>query len=165
MREIATMPLIPCACGCGELIPPINTNLKPAKYKHGHNPRTHKFPKGNHEIARMGAKALWDKRGRGKPFKVKGGYYRVGIPVADAHKHPTALRGKNGGASIMRSHLIWNEAHPDDLVQKGETIHHLNHVRDDDRAENFVKLSRSAHARLHNELREARERNVLGQFT
>lgn len=158
------MPKIPCACGCGEMIPPLNTNLKPAIYKHGHNRTGGEFKKGNAEIARKGAQALWDKRGRGKPWRIKGGYYRVGIPREQAVGFPTATVHPGGGFSIMRSHLVWNEAHPDDPVQKGETIHHLNHRRDDDRAENFAKMGRADHARLHNDLRENRERNERGQF-
>ena len=35
---IETMPKIPCACGCRQMIAPINKGGKPAKYKHGHNP-------------------------------------------------------------------------------------------------------------------------------
>ncbi len=33
-----TLPKTQCACGCGELIAPINRLGKPATYKHGHNP-------------------------------------------------------------------------------------------------------------------------------
>lgn len=36
--EIALMPKIPCKCGCGTMIAPITTDLKPAQYAHGHNP-------------------------------------------------------------------------------------------------------------------------------
>ncbi len=35
---IALMPKIQCKCGCGTLISPITTDLKPAQYAHGHNP-------------------------------------------------------------------------------------------------------------------------------
>jgi hypothetical protein len=38
LAEIAEMPKLPCACGCGTLIAPINKQLKPATYAHGHNP-------------------------------------------------------------------------------------------------------------------------------
>jgi len=36
--EYEKLPKIECACGCGNLIPPINKLGKPAIYKHGHNP-------------------------------------------------------------------------------------------------------------------------------
>lgn len=35
---LESLPKVKCACGCGELIPPINKLGKPATYKHGHNP-------------------------------------------------------------------------------------------------------------------------------
>src|SRR6266498_1357858 len=37
LTEIDAMPKIPCACGCGTLIAPINRTLKPARFAHGHN--------------------------------------------------------------------------------------------------------------------------------
>lgn len=38
-QRYAAMPPIPCACGCGEMIPPITKRRVPAKFKHGHNGR------------------------------------------------------------------------------------------------------------------------------
>ena len=35
--EYDKLPKVECACGCGELIPPINKQGKPARYKVGHN--------------------------------------------------------------------------------------------------------------------------------
>jgi len=47
-KALDSLPKIPCACGCGNLIPSINKLGKPAKYKHGHNPEGDKtrFTKG-----------------------------------------------------------------------------------------------------------------------
>jgi hypothetical protein len=47
--EIDQMPKIPCACGCGTMIPPINRALKPATYAHNHHPGREKtqFKKGD----------------------------------------------------------------------------------------------------------------------
>jgi len=57
--EYENLPKIECACGCGNLIAPINKLGKPAKYKHGHNPEGDKtrFTKGQ---------TAWNK-GTGKP--------------------------------------------------------------------------------------------------
>ena len=46
--EIALMPKIKCACGCGTEISPITTEFKPAKYAQGHNPSgiSTRFSKG-----------------------------------------------------------------------------------------------------------------------
>lgn len=36
--EVAAMPTIPCACGCGQQIAPINKKGRTARFAHGHNP-------------------------------------------------------------------------------------------------------------------------------
>jgi hypothetical protein len=59
-------------------------------------------------------------------------------PLDDAERaYPTAHSGE-----LPRSHLVWNRAHPDDLVQPGEQVRHVNRVRDDDRIENLEKRRR-----------------------
>lgn len=66
--------------------------------------------------------------------------------------------GKNAGGYVlvsvsgkrqMRSHAIWSAAYPDDPILPGETIHHRNRVRDDDRIENLEKLPLTVHTALH----------------
>lgn len=32
------LPRVPCACGCGTMLRALDTNLRPARYAHGHNP-------------------------------------------------------------------------------------------------------------------------------
>lgn len=44
------------------------------------------------------------------------------------------------GTTVKRSHFVWNETHPDDPVLLGQVIHHMNHVKTDDRPENLMKL-------------------------
>lgn len=36
-QKVLEMPKIPCACGCGTMIPPLTKEFKPARYAHGHN--------------------------------------------------------------------------------------------------------------------------------
>lgn len=47
--EIDQMPKIPCACGCGTMIPPINKRQELATYAHNHHPKSDKtqFKPGN----------------------------------------------------------------------------------------------------------------------
>lgn len=47
--EYAALPKIPCECGCGELIIPINKMGRPAHFKHNHHTRVHPtgFKKGH----------------------------------------------------------------------------------------------------------------------
>lgn len=42
--RIALMPKIPCACGCGTLIAPIDARLKPLRYVRGHQNRVNPSP-------------------------------------------------------------------------------------------------------------------------
>lgn len=73
-------------------------------------------------------------------------YHAVYVKLADRHLHPTVHRK----GTILRSHLVWDLAHPDDPVKKGEVIHHKNENSHDDRIENLEKLpSQSPHARHH----------------
>jgi hypothetical protein len=88
---------------------------------------------------------------------------RVSVPRTERHLHPTV----NARGYIARSHLIWNQTHPDNPVRPGELIHHMNHNSMDDRPENLMKLSsQSDHARHHGPLIAAkRGRDAQGRFT
>jgi hypothetical protein len=68
-------------------------------------------------------------------------------PAADSERaFPTS--GPDG--QITRSHLVWNRAHPDDVVQPGEEVHHRNRDPADDRLENLQKFpSHAAHMAAH----------------
>lgn len=50
---------------------------------------------------------------------------------------------------MQRSHWVWNQAHPDDPVQPGEHIHHIDHDKTNDDIANLQKLSATEHAELH----------------
>jgi hypothetical protein len=172
--EWAALPKVECACGCGTLIAPINKMGKPARYAHGHNPggEETRFQPGHDGSAGVEArKALGIYSGPGHPnwkggqWRVGGGYVRVTITPEQAALWPTALKHGNGW-SIQRSHKVWNEAHPDDLVETGYHVHHLNHQRDDDRPENLEKMLRGDHLRRHNAEEEPhRRRDPAGRYT
>src|SRR6185436_16142454 len=49
--------------------------------------------------------------------------FRVPIPRAGRHLHPTV----DSRGYMARSHLVWNQTHPEDPVLQGELIHHMNH--------------------------------------
>ena len=50
---------------------------------------------------------------------------------------------------MQRSHVVWNQAHPDDPVRPGEEIHHIDGNRLNDVPENLLKVTREEHQRLH----------------
>jgi hypothetical protein len=158
----ALMPKVPCQCGCGETIPPITKALKPARYKVGHAPggEATRFKKGDSENGRRGAEAL-RKQGRlsgsghanwkGGESRDRTGYVRCTITKQQAALWPTATLNSYRW-SIMRSHKVWNLAHPGDVVTSGYQVHHLNGIRDDDRPENLQKLSIDDHYAVHTAL-------------
>lgn len=69
----------------------------------------------------------------------------VRVPKAERHLHPTIRRD----GYIRRYHYVWNRAHPEDPVRRGEVIHHQNEDPTDDRLENLFKTVQSKHAREH----------------
>lgn len=166
-REWAALPPVPCACDCGLLIPPINKQGKPARWAHGHNPggEATRFKPGQDLVPGSGPKTgARNPRWTGGQWTLTSGYVRVGLTEEEARRHPTAIKAtKRRQWSIQRSHLVWNEHHPTDLVTSGEHVHHLNRIRDDDRIENLAKLTAADHLRHHNAIR-AQRRGSAGRF-
>lgn len=67
------------------------------------------------------------------------GYISVFVP-----NHPTAT--KDG---FVLKHRLVMEQHLGRLLEKGEDVHHINGIRNDNRIENLQILSHSDHTRLH----------------
>jgi hypothetical protein len=82
---------------------------------------------------------------------------RVYVALVDPIERtwPTFPRG-----SGRRAHAVWNRAHPDDLVQPGEHVHHVNGDPSDDRIENLEKLTPAEHADRHRDDRRAAMRQM-----
>lgn len=177
-------PQMPCGCGCGEMIPAIRSDGKPAQFKSGHNAPEHQFQPGHGllrktPVPRGADSPNWkggrpQKSGKDTRFQpghaplrktpvprgpenpnwkggeatLRKGYVRAWITPEQAALWPTGWVAKNSHY-ILRSHKVWNEAHPDDFVQKGEEVHHENEIRDDDRPENLRKMTSAEHDALH----------------
>jgi hypothetical protein len=88
----------------------------------------------------------------GAEYLDSSGYFVVSPIDASERKYPTSRKC----GRIRRSHLVWNRAHPNDLVQQGEHVHHKNRDTTDDRIENLEKLTPLQHATEHDS--EARAR-------
>jgi hypothetical protein len=142
---LAELPKIECACGCRTLIPPVNKKGENARFLHGHNPSSTQFKPGHKWDAETAARTVEGRRRPGSTWYT-GRYVRVTLHPDEVEAHPTALHHRSTNHwSIPRSHVVWNEHHPDDKVQPGEHVHHINHVRDDDYHENLLKLSAAEH--------------------
>lgn len=83
--------------------------------------------------------------GGGTRTRSSDGRVFIRVPEGERHLHPTVY--KDG--YILRYVYVWNRAHPDDPVQRGEVIHHINESPSDDRLENLEKTVQKRHASHH----------------
>lgn len=75
-------------------------------------------------------------------------------------RHRVYLGRVDGKPKYMqRSHWVWNQHHPDDPVQPGEHIHHIDHNKLNDDISNLRKLSATEHAEMHAREIEFNERS------
>lgn len=76
-------------------------------------------------------------------------YARVGISAEEAACYPTAHTNGPNKWWMLRSHREWNRAHPDDMVQPGESVHHIDGFKWNDDPANLRKTSFSGHRMIH----------------
>lgn len=129
-REIDAMPKIPCECGCGTMLAPINKTLQPARFAHGHNEahafKAAQFKKGQ----RLGPLAHnW----RGGKKAHHSGYVML---LVDGD-HPMAT--KRG--YVLAHRLVMSDAIGRPL-RTDEQVHHINGDRGDNRLENLQLMQR-----------------------
>jgi hypothetical protein len=123
-----------CQCGCGEKAPIATYSAPkdhiyqgfPLLYVHGHNPH----PNGPEHHLFIGRRML-------------NGYIAVYKP-----DHPAAYKTKTAKGYVLE-HRILAEQRLGRLLEKNENVHHINGIRDDNRPENLVVLTRSEHRALH----------------
>lgn len=114
-------------CGCGRLRPSIDVRGRHRIFIKGH--RITRSDKGD--------KSCHWKGGRKKTTK---GYIMIRY-----EGHPRAsIRGH-----YVFEHDIVMERYLGKYLEKGEVVHHINGIRDDNRIENLELLSHSDHARHH----------------
>jgi hypothetical protein len=123
-----------CACGCGELINRYymsERHLRERKYKHSH---------------------YW--RGKPKPFVThgennpnwKGGRYlhSRGYVYVKKPEHPRAEKW-----GYVLEHILVMEQHIGRYLNPGEEVHHVNHIKTDNRIENLRLTTKTEHPTFH----------------
>lgn len=108
---------------------------------------------------------------KGGRIKINSGYVWVHAP-----NHPMASKVSPKG--YVLEHRLVMSTHLGRPLKKEEVVHHINHVRDDNRIENLMLTTPSEHVANHNKERvwressikksranaKARKRNGKGQF-
>lgn len=123
-----------CECGCGqptELATRTNQKRRhfkgyPKPYLHGH----WKKPKGPDHYAFRGIQ------------------HWLGYVYEYAPDHPAAYKSGQRKGYVLQHRLVWERANGR-LLQPDEVVHHINGVRDDNRPENLVAMTNSAHCAGH----------------
>lgn len=87
-----------------------------------------------------------------KPFIYRQGYKYLFIP-----DHPCATK-----QGYYKEHRYIMEQHIKRVLKKNEIVHHINHIRDDNRIENLMILNNSEHRSYH---AKNKKRNTTGQFS
>ena len=119
---------VKCECGCGELIPSITKGRWKARYKLGHN---------DPEIRN------W----KGGRMRNSDGYILVWSP-----NHP--FKGAKG---YILEHRLVMEKHLGRYLKKGEQVHHINGIKDDNRIENLKLVTAKEHHEIHKQVEKMNE--------
>ena len=135
--------LIECACGCGEVLFRRDKTRRLVFYKHGH------FFKGKKKDFQTGDKH-WKWNGGIKTDK--SGYKLIYSP-----NHPN--RDSQGR---VREHILVMEQKLGRYLKEGEEVHHINHIKHDNRIENLMLFeNHSEHVKFEY---KSKKRDEFGRF-
>lgn len=125
-----------CACGCGA---PVAAGRK---FYLWHSLTASKRTPEWRAALSKGQRAAWDTKRTRKP---------VGSKRIDSHGYVIVKTGPRTHDE-RKEHLLVAETAAGRPIVPGEEVHHINHVRDDNRHENLVLCSAAEHRAIHSSL-------------
>jgi len=98
-----------------------------------------------------GLQVAWNKgmkypKGEKSPFWKGGRYQTQGYVVVYCPKHP---RAKNKKRPYLFEHILVAEKKIGRYLKKSEVVHHINGIKNDNKPENLIVVTRAKHMRIH----------------
>lgn len=102
----------------------------------------HKLHPERYPILKRELSSSWN----GGRAELKNGYVKVIAPLNYKGICTYKPRTPNCSGSMLEHRLVWEQTHGR-LLKKGEIVHHLNGIKNDNRPENLVAVNRHNHER------------------
>lgn len=132
-----------CECGCGQKVSG-HSRSGPRRYVSGHNLRNLVRTESHRAAQSASMTKAWATKRQRKP---------LGSRRKDANGY-WLIKTREGGGRWDKEHILIAEQMAGRKLRPGEHVHHINCVRDDNRAENLVIMTAGTHASAHHSLND-----------